>query len=199
MGLVKKPRVNDYWSKNPVMASSFAASLMSRDRFKMILAFFHLNNNNNYIPRGQPGHDPLHKVRTLLDSLNFAFKRVYIPTEWIALDEAVVPWRGRLIFRVYIKNKPTKWGIKLYMICESLSGYVYHFEVYCRHPEISNSTIAVVKRMLEESKLSNEGRTPLHGQLLPVSKPCQRPATRRYKQCWNQPFRPSGHTCRAEG
>ena len=128
MGPWKKPRVNDYWSKNPVMASSFAASLMSRDRFKMILAFFHLNNNNNYIPRGQPGHDPLHKVRTLLDSLNFAFKRVYIPEEWIALDEAVVPWRGRLIFRVYIKNKPTKWGIKLYMICESLSGYVYHFE-----------------------------------------------------------------------
>ena len=101
MGLVKKPRVNDYWSKNPVMASSFAASLMSRDRFKMILAFFHLNNNNNYIPRGQPGHDPLHKVHTLLDSLNFAFKRVYIPEEWIALDEAVVPWRGHLTFRVY--------------------------------------------------------------------------------------------------
>ena len=159
MGLVKKPRINDYWSTNPVMASSFAPTLMSRDRFKMILAFFHLNDNANFIPRGRLGHDPLFKVRTLIDSLNASFKRVYIPEEFIALDEAVVPWRGRVIFRVYIKNKPTKWGIKIYMICESLSGYVFHFEVYCLYPNLSNSTMAVVKRMLHDSHLDNEGRT----------------------------------------
>ena len=159
MGLVHKPRINDYWSTNPVMGSSFAPSLTTRDRFKMILAFFHLANNTDYIPSGQPGHDPLFMVRILLDSLNASFKRVYIPTEWIALDEAVVPWRGRVWFRVYIKNKPIKWGIKIYMICESLSGYVYHMEIFCKHPNLSNVTSVVVKRMLNDAELNNEGRT----------------------------------------
>ena len=108
MGFVQKPRINNYGFTNPVMGSSFAPSLMTRDRFKKILDFFHVANNTDYIPHRQLGHDPLFKVRILLHSLNASFKRIYIPTEWIA--EAVVPWRGRVWFRVYIKNKPTKWG-----------------------------------------------------------------------------------------
>ena len=86
---------------------------MTRDRFKMILAFFHLNDNANYIPAGQPGHDLLFKVRPLFDFLNERFKEIYIPEENIAIDEAIVPWRGRVTFRVYIRNKPTKWEIKV--------------------------------------------------------------------------------------
>ena len=157
MGLVQKPHINHYWTTNPVLASSFAPSVMKRDRFKMILAFFHLNDNTNFIPAGRPGHDPLFKVRPLFDSLNEKFKEIYIPDEYIAIDEAIVPWRGRVTFRVYIRNKPTKWGIKLYELCESTSGYLYNMEVYCKQPGHSNSSAAVVKRLLQP--LENEGRT----------------------------------------
>lgn len=69
MGVVHKPRIVDYWSTNPVLHSPFASSLMKRDRFRAILAFYHLNNNDTFVPRGQPNHDPLHKLRPLFDHL----------------------------------------------------------------------------------------------------------------------------------
>ena len=157
MGLVQKPRINDYWSTNNVMTSTYPSACLKRERFKMILAFLHLNDNRNYIPAGREGHDPLFKIRPLFDCLNLYFKNVYLPGENICIDEALCPWRGRVGFRVYIKNKPVKWGMKLYELCESSSGYVYNVEIYCRFPGLSNSPSEVVKRLLEP--LANEGRT----------------------------------------
>ena len=75
----------------------------------------------------------------------------------ICIDEALCPCRKRVGFRVYIKNKPVKWGIKLYELCESVSGYVYTLEVYCRYPNISNTPADVVKRLLEP--IRNLGHT----------------------------------------
>ena len=139
------------------MSSSFASSLMVRDRFKMILTFFHLNDNTKYVPAGAPQHDPLFKLRPLFDTLRTAFMAVYKPLENICIDEALCLWRGHVGFRVYIKNKPVKWGIKLYELCESVSGYVYTLEVYCRYPNISNTPADVVKRLLEP--IRNLGHT----------------------------------------
>ena len=155
----QKQRINDYWSTNRIITSSFASTLLFRDQFKMILAFFHLNDNANYIPAGRPRHDPLFKLRPLVDQFLTRFKEVYIPQENTCIDEALWPWRGRVGFRVYIKNKPVKWGIKLNELCESLSGYVYSFEVYCWYPNLSNTPTEVVKRLLEP--LNNQGRTLL--------------------------------------
>ena len=131
------------------MSGTFPSTLLKRDRFKMILAFFHLCNNRDYVPAGAANHDPLFKVKILFDTLNDRFKEVYSPGENICIDEALCPWRGRVNFRVYIKNKPVKWGIKLYEICESESGYVHNMEVYCRYPGLSNTPSNVVKRLLE--------------------------------------------------
>ena len=157
MGLMHKPAINDYWSTNSVLASTFASRALKRDRFKMILGFFHLNNNTRYIPANNVGHDPIFKLRPLFDSLKANFQAVYIPGENICIDEAMCPWRGRVAFRVYIRNKPVKWGIKLYELCESESGYVFNLEVYCRYPDLSNAPSAVVKRLLDP--LKGEGRS----------------------------------------
>lgn len=80
------------------------------------------------------------------------FKTVYIPEQAICVDEALCPWRGRLSFRVYMKDKPTKWGIKLYELCESRSGYVWNMEVMCSQPGISNKPHDVVLRLLDNLK-----------------------------------------------
>lgn len=41
----------------------------------------------------------------------------------------MVPWRDRLKFRQYIKNKSSRYGIKLYLICTT-SGYTLSLKVY---------------------------------------------------------------------
>ena len=62
MGLVEKHDLADYWSEfGPTFTPGFG-KIMSRNRFQIILSFLHFNNNENYIERGQPGHDRLFKV-----------------------------------------------------------------------------------------------------------------------------------------
>ena len=58
------------------------------------------------------------------------FQAVYTPEKKVAIDEAMIPWRGKLRFKVYIKNKPTKWGIKMFELCESSRAYLHNFEIY---------------------------------------------------------------------
>ncbi|KAK0065268.1 piggyBac transposable element-derived protein 3 [Biomphalaria pfeifferi] len=38
--------------------------------------------------------------------------------------------KGKYAFRQYIRDKPTKWGMKLWILADSLSGYTYDFDIY---------------------------------------------------------------------
>lgn len=73
--------------------------------------------------------------------------RLYVPEESLSLDEAMCPWRGKVKFRVYMRDKPVKWGIKLYELCESSSAYVYDFEIFAAVPNLSNRTVDDVMRI----------------------------------------------------
>lgn len=157
MGLMKLPCLTDYWAKLDIVKCDFAGSLLSRDRFQIILSCLHLCNNENYIRPGQQGNDPLFKVRYLYDHLRTLYPRLYTPTSDICIDEAICPWKGNIRYRVYMKDKPHKWGIKFYELCESDSGYVYNFEIYCGDPQLSNRPVDVCKRLMEN--LLNKGYT----------------------------------------
>lgn len=58
-------------------------------------------------------------------------------------------WRGRLAFKVYNPNKPDKYGVNLYMLAESKSGYSYDFEVYAG---IGKTMIETVMGLMEPLK-----------------------------------------------
>ncbi|PVD27697.1 hypothetical protein C0Q70_12868 [Pomacea canaliculata] len=108
-----------------------------------------IDKDSDYsVPKGQPGYDPLHKLRPFINHLNHLFQTTYIPEQHIIIDEALCPWRGKLSFKVYMKDKPVKWGIKLYHLCESKSGYVWRFEILCGMPGLSNRPYDVVQRLL---------------------------------------------------
>ena len=143
MGVVKKSSINNYRSTRP-----FAGSIMSRDRFKALLSMVHFSNDT-YIPVGQENHDPLYKIRPIYEHLQQRFEEVYVPTKDIAIDEAMCAWRGRLHFKVYLKDKPNPWGIKFNQLCKSGSGYLFCFEIYAAEPNVSNKPSDVVLRLLE--------------------------------------------------
>ncbi|UYV69183.1 PGBD5 [Cordylochernes scorpioides] len=154
MSLVVKPRLREYWSNHIGMRTAFCKSTgMARERFEAILSMLHLNDNMLYIPHGQPGYDPIYKIRTLFDSLVNKFRTWYSPDEKLTIDEAICPFRGRVHFRVYIKSKPHKYGIKIYEICESSTGYTCNLDIYTgRHPHQDlqyNSILSLVDRIAE--------------------------------------------------
>lgn len=167
-GLVQKPLLEDYWSTDSVIWTPFFSSTMPRDRFLNILSFFHLNNNENYIRRGEPNFDPLFKVRPLYDVANTKFLECFTPNQHIAIDEGMVPWKGRLSFRQYLPNKPDKFGMKLYMLCDSETGYINLFDVYTGkdydpNPEREETeadeghTYQVVVGLMKRAQVLNKG------------------------------------------
>lgn len=150
MCVVRKFCLSDYWSTSPILHTTFCARLMSRDRFKSIMAMLHLNNNDTYIPRGQQNHDPLHKIRPYFDYLVQKFKGSVSPSENLTVDEGICAFRGRIHFRVYMKNKPEKYGIKLYFVCESNSGYVLNMEVYTGKDGDDFAIAPLMERLLHD-------------------------------------------------
>jgi hypothetical protein len=48
----------------------------------------------------------------------------YIPDEELTVDEGICGFRGRVHFRVFIKGKPEKYGMKIFL-CEATSGCLY--------------------------------------------------------------------------
>ena len=56
--------------------------------------------------------------------------KLYQPGQNVSIDERMVANKGRYTFRQYIRDKPTKWGMKIWVIADATTGYTYDFEVY---------------------------------------------------------------------
>ena len=62
--------------------------------------------------------DKLRKMRNLFEILNKTFSKFYSPSEYLAVDEVIVWFKGRGIFRQYIPKKHKSFGIKIYKTCD---------------------------------------------------------------------------------
>ena len=91
---------------------------MSRDRFESLLKFHHFSINEEQ----HADQDRLFKLRPLLDLLKARSQSIYIPGSIISIDETMVPWKGRLLFKQYIPGKAHKYGVKIYKLAAS-NGY----------------------------------------------------------------------------
>lgn len=98
---------------------------MSRDRFLLILRCLHFSSDDQN--RKPPSR--LEKVNFIVDYFNNKMAQLYYPCKELSLDEAMILWRGRLVFRQYIKGKRHKYGIKLYSLTEPF-GLTLKFLIY---------------------------------------------------------------------
>jgi len=127
---------------------------MKRDRFFSLLRFWHFNDNDLQNPE-----DRFFKIAAVVDAINRNSIAAMCPGAEVVIDESLIPWRGRLIFRQYIPSKAHKYGVKLYKIC-SENGYTFKIKIYS---EKSDKTAGIghaddVVRELTTGML-DEGRT----------------------------------------
>ena len=130
MGIIKYPKLEDYFATSWPFKNQVFSSIMSRDRFSTIMKFLHLNNNENYISKGKPGYDPLYKLRPFLEKLLNNFQSNFNLGMDISVDEQMVSYKGRLAFLQYIAKKPTKWGMKAFVLSDSKTGYIFNWKLY---------------------------------------------------------------------
>lgn len=98
---------------------------MSRNRFDWLLRCLNFADNSDPTAK----NDRLFKLKNVLELCCRQFQGTMEPGEEIVIDESMVPWRGRLIFRQYLPAKSHKYGVKLYKVCTP-EGYTYDLKVY---------------------------------------------------------------------
>ncbi|KAK8771667.1 hypothetical protein V5799_010397, partial [Amblyomma americanum] len=125
MSQVKKSSIQSYWSTRAVISTPFFASVMSRQRFWALSKYLHFCDNS--LP--QSG-DKLWKLRPVLDHVLKCFDTAYDPEEYLAVDESLMKFRGRLSYVQFNPSKRARFGLKFYKLCESSSGYCLKFSIY---------------------------------------------------------------------
>ena len=98
MGHCVRDELPDYWSRADNFDTAFYGNAMPRDRYLHILRFLHFTDKN--LPDMKDGnYGRLRKIRNLFDILNDKFSKFYIPSVYLAVDEVIVKFKGRVIFR----------------------------------------------------------------------------------------------------
>uniref|UniRef100_A0A672LU74 PiggyBac transposable element-derived protein domain-containing protein n=1 Tax=Sinocyclocheilus grahami TaxID=75366 RepID=A0A672LU74_SINGR len=133
MGVMDLPKVRDFWRKKTLFHVPFPATVMSRDRFLAISCNLHISDPmedaENDKKRGTEEYDCLHRVQPLLDIMRNRCMSIYHPRQHISVDERMIATKARISFKQYMKAKPTKWGIKLFVLAD-VNGYTIDFKIY---------------------------------------------------------------------
>lgn len=154
MGLVKMPRIEKYWSNDVLYSNSLIPSIMSRNRFQLLLKMWHFSDNTS-CPEG----DRLHKISPLLEKLLTNFQAVYTPGRTFCIDESVIPFQGRLVFKQYIPQKTHKYGVKLFKLCSG-NGFTWNIRIYAGKERNEGNASVPTNIVLNLSReLLNSGRT----------------------------------------
>lgn len=94
------------------------------DRFETSLRMLHSENNEAVDTSNR-----LSKIQYLVNALNENFKRYYDPQEMLCTGESLIPFRERIVFRQYLKQKSCIYGINAFKLCCEY-GYTYSFLIY---------------------------------------------------------------------
>uniref|UniRef100_A0A1I8H5Q1 PYNP_C domain-containing protein n=1 Tax=Macrostomum lignano TaxID=282301 RepID=A0A1I8H5Q1_9PLAT len=128
MGLVKKPELHMYWSTGDFYGGEYFQKehCLGRDRFIQLLSFLRFYDCtavNNH-------QDSLKKIRPFLDIARGICQANYCPNQDVSVDEELVMYKGRLIFRQFMPNKRARFGIKVYCLTEASTGFLWNFRVH---------------------------------------------------------------------
>lgn len=53
-----------------------------------------------------------------------------MPGKDVCVDENLYGFHGRVAFRIFNPNKPRKYGIKIWMLCDCATNYVWSADIY---------------------------------------------------------------------
>lgn len=97
-------------------------SCMSKDRCEFLLLCLRFDDRAVRLQRQK--NDPFTPIRDIWEMLIVQCRQNYVPGTNVTVDEQLLAFRGRCKFRMYIPNKPAKYGVKLEMMCDSGTRYM---------------------------------------------------------------------------
>jgi hypothetical protein len=105
MGHNQHDTLNECWSREPMCHAPFYSRVLLHNTFHHILRFLHFENNEDDPDKDRYDYDRPWKLIRVFDYLNARFAEVYNPTEHFAIDEIIVKFKGKVVFRQFIPQK----------------------------------------------------------------------------------------------
>ena len=123
-GIRKDNHLNTTQMWSDTYGGFFYKSLFSLKRFEFLTRVIRFDDTET---RGaRLAEDRFALVRELWDAVLANSRANYTAGAVVTVDEQLLPFRGRCLFRVYISNKPAKYGIKIFMVCDADTLYCLH-------------------------------------------------------------------------
>jgi hypothetical protein len=89
-------------------------------RFDELMQHLHFSDNND----DRAKRDRAWKIRPIVDALQKTFSTGYTPGGVLSFDEGMLPSHSRFNgTRMFMKDKPHKWGTKLFLTCCPRTSY----------------------------------------------------------------------------
>ena len=102
--------------------------------------------------------DKLAVVCLLLDGFVENSQRCYSHTERVAVDKQLYSCRGRCTFIQYMLSKPTKYGLKFWLLADASSYYVSNLQMYTGKDELQTEGLDMHVVLSLTSHLYGTGR-----------------------------------------
>ena len=97
MSVVNLPNMKVYWSEDQFFGNFGIADVMTRGRFDKLCQYFHVSDRTGYDHR-DPNRDKLQLVRSVLDVVSRTCFDSYVAHKENSIDEAMIKFRGTLVF-----------------------------------------------------------------------------------------------------
>jgi len=153
--------INEFFNKNGTGLTILRANFSER-RFRLLLRSLRFDDITTRQERSIS--DKLAPIRNFHSTFVANCQSAYNVGESVTIDEMLVSFRGRCSFIQYMPQKPAKYGIKMYSMCDSQTFYTFNMIIYCgtQKPgpyETSNKPFDIVKTLTELLKRTNRNVT----------------------------------------
>ena len=106
-GYHKLPQQNMYWEQSPDAGIPLVYNAMTRQKFKTIKRYLHLNDNAMI-----DASDKMYELRPFLYALNTNFQKFGIFHSHFSIVEMMIRYYGMHSAKMFMKGKPIKFGYK---------------------------------------------------------------------------------------
>lgn len=126
----RKLGLNDLWINEDPFCQPFFPAAMSRDRFITIFSQIRFDDKETRKERFIASSDRLEPIKSILNKFVNGCNQNYSPVGKVTVDERLVSFKGNCPFRVNVRSKPGRHGIKMRIATDSSTAYVLDVQVY---------------------------------------------------------------------
>lgn len=107
---------------------SIFRSVMSKERFAILLVCLRFDDPTTRVTRRLS--DESAAISEIFQRFFQNSQNIYTLGENTCIDEMLLPFRGRCKFKMYMPQKPAKYGIKIMILTDARTNYAYNAYIY---------------------------------------------------------------------